>query len=251
MAQAEPGADEWTKGLHRAMLVRVGPAETRAVLHDDFHHFRLRLRHDGTAVLAATSEMLRGPYSLCPRAGEELSQLAGRPLAGGAAGLSLRLQCTHQFELTALAMAASARGQDCRYELGVAVEDAERFSGWIARDGQRLLDCRIDHERFTAPEQFAGQALGAGFTGWAAAQLTPDLAEAALLLRRGVILARARRHLPRLDALGHAPPSANCWVQQPATAEQAKRHYGVVRDYSGSGVPLDRDDEDWLAGATR
>lgn len=243
------GAEEWTKGLHRALRVRVGPDETRAILHDDFHHFRLRLRHDGTTVLAATSEMLRGPYSLCPRAGEELKQLAGRPLAGGAAGLSLRQQCTHQFELAALAMAASGRGQDCHYAMGVRTEDAERFSGWIARDGQRLLDCRIEDQTFTAPQAFAGQPLGAGFTGWAAARLAPELAEAALLLRRAVILARARRHLPRLDALGHAPANGNCWVQQPATAVQAKRHYGVVRDYSQGRVPFDRDDQDWLVGA--
>lgn len=246
-----PAADEWTKGLHRSIKARAGRDETRAVLHDDFHHFRLRLRHDGAVVLALTSEMLRGPYSLCPRAGEQLMQLAGHPLSGSVAGLALRMQCTHQFELAAVAMAASARGRDCDYELGVVVEGAENFSGWIARDGRRLLDCRIDQDRFTAPGAFAGQPLGAGFTGWATAQLAPDLAEAALLLRRGVILARARRHLPRLDALGHAPPTGNCWVQQPAMAEQARRHYGVVRDFSQGGVPIDQADQDWLEGATR
>lgn len=244
-------AEEWALGLHRAILIQPGPGECRALLHDDFHHFHLIVSHDGQTVTAVRARTLRGPYSLCPRAGDELTQLVGLPLVPAtlptSRAVTLRHQCTHQFELAALAIAAAARGQALRYDLAVEARDHDSFHGTVARDGARLLDWQVEADLIASPADIAGRALGIGFSQWAAEALPPDLAEAALVLRRGFILARARRHVPRLDSLRSALANGNCWVQQPERADSALRLRGVVRDYSGGTVPVDQADRDWLA----
>ena len=40
--------------------------EVRGLLEDDFHHFGVRLRHDGKRVTAITGEDIRVPWSACP-----------------------------------------------------------------------------------------------------------------------------------------------------------------------------------------
>lgn len=248
-------SEEWALGLHRAIVIAVGRHESRGVLHDDFHHFRVAVRHDGARVLAVAAETRRGPYSLCPRAGEELARLAGLALPRSvdtvSGAVSLRLQCTHQFDLAALVIAATSRGRDCRYDVAVRADSAEAFSGAVARDGAQLLAWRAAHGALLGPEPFTGQSLGVGFSQWVARTLEPGLAEAALVLRRGFVLASARRHIPRLDSLASALPTGNCWVQQAGTAETAARLHGVVRDYSAGTVPIDQDGLDWLAAAGR
>lgn len=241
---------EWALGLHRTILIAVGAGESRGVLHDDFHHFRVVVRHDGASVGAVAAETLRGPYSLCARAGDELARLTGLPLSRAVGdvsdAVSVRLQCTHQFDLAALTIAATARGEGCRYDAAVRADGPEQFSGSVRRDGIELLAWTAQEGGIVKPAPFAGRALGVGFSQWVAEALEPGLAESALVLRRAFVLARARRHIPRLDSLRSALPTGNCWVQQPGTAETAARLHGVVRDYSGSAVPVDRADIDWL-----
>lgn len=248
-----PGREEWALGLHRAIRIALLPGECRALLHDDFHHFRLILRHQDHVVTDVVTQTRRGPYSLCARAGEELSALRGLPLArdtfAASRAVAMRLQCTHQFELAALAVAAAGRGEGLHYDLAVRADDAGRFSGCVARDGRELLTWTVADDRIAAPEPFAGRVLGIGFSRWAAQSLPPEQAEAALVLRRGFVLARARRHVPRLDSLRSALPNGNCWVQQADRADSALRLHGVVRDYSGGTVPIDAADQAWLAGA--
>lgn len=245
-----PVPEEWTLGLHRTIRIAVGAGECRGVLHDDFHHFRVTVKHEDGVVRSVEAQTLRGPYSLCARAGEELAGLAGAPLArtmdAAGEGLSARLQCTHQFDLATLAIAAAGRNADCRYDAGVRVEGPELFRGSVSRDGVELFGWQVTESTISDPPPFQGRELGVGFAQWARAALDPDAAEAALILRRTFVLARARRHIPRLDSLPSATPTGNCWVQQPGTAETAARLRGVVRDYSGGAVPMTAADLAWL-----
>lgn len=247
------GAAVEAGGFHRSIVLAVGAAGARGVLHDDFHHFRVTVRHADGVVSAVAAETRRGPYSLCPRAGDELDKLVGQPLTpriGEMLGaVSARLQCTHQLDLAALTIAAAARGAPRRYAVAVSAPVDDRCAGTVTRDGQAVLAWVTDGTKISQPAPFAGLELGAGFSAWTASQLDEDLAEAALVLRRGIVLSRSRRHLPRLDRLGHAPATGNCWVQQDGTAETATRLRGVVRDYSDGAVPFDQADRDWLAGA--
>jgi hypothetical protein len=242
---------EWTLGLHRTILIAVGAAEARGVLHDDFHHFRVSLKHDGETVRAVTAQTRRGPYSLCSRAGKELAMLEGLSLSGRIgdtnAAVSARLQCTHQLDLAGLVIAAAARGAGRRYGVSVSVAGEERFAGLVMRDGEEVLAWQVQAGHIVDPGPFAGRSIGAGFAGWVADELPDDLGEAALVLRRCCVLARSRRHIPRLDSMTSAPLTGNCWVQQPGSAERAKRLRGVVRDYSAGAVPDDPEDLAWLA----
>lgn len=246
-----PVPEQWTLGLHRTIRIAVGEGECRGILHDDFHHFRVTVRHADGVVRSVEAQTLRGPYSLCARVGAELAGLVGAPLSrtmdAAAEGLSARLQCTHQFDLATLAIAAAGRNADCRYDAGVRVEGPELFRGSVCRDGVELFGWQVAESTITDPPPFAGRALGVGFAQWARTAHDPDAAEAALVLRRAFVLARARRHIPRLDSLPSALPTGNCWVQQPGTAETAARLHGVVRDYSAGAVPIDCADLDWLA----
>lgn len=251
---ADPaGIEQGLLGLHRSIRVVPGQNLCRALLHDDFHHFRLTLRHDGAAVTGISTETRRGPYSLCARAGAELAVLTGLPLVHNPFAVSraatLRHQCTHQFELAALAVAAAGRAEALRYDLAVRADAPERFSGEAVRDGRTLLAWTVEQDRIVTAGPFAGRGLRIGFSQWAAAELPADLAEAALVLQRAFILARARRHIPRLDSLRSAVPTGNCWVQQVDRADSALRLHGVVRDYSDGTVPFDAADQAWLAEA--
>jgi hypothetical protein len=58
-----------TAALHGVIRLAGRQGEMRAALEDDFHHFRVVLCHDGSYVLAVSSEGLRVPYSLCPAPG--------------------------------------------------------------------------------------------------------------------------------------------------------------------------------------
>ena len=55
---AEP-MDMAESGMHRIVRIAVRPGMARAIIIDDFHHFRIGLRHDGQAVTALCSRAAR------------------------------------------------------------------------------------------------------------------------------------------------------------------------------------------------
>ena len=242
-----------TGTLHRVIRLAGRPGEVRVTVEDDFHHFRVRLHHDGTCVTAVGAEGLRSPYTLCPAAGGELVALVGMPLSTDpTAALRVadaRQQCTHQIDIAALAVAAAARGTlTRRYDIAVpdAMFGVERHAR-LKRDGVELLDWVLDGYAIAAPLPFAGLGLGTGFTDWVANRLDDEAAEAALVLRRGVFVAGGRPKKEWLDSLVHSPASGGCWVQQPAQHERALRIRGSSLDFTGRAELLAGEDGRWLA----
>ena len=102
------------KAMNRRIEIATRPHEARAVVEDDFHHFRVTLRHADGVVTEALSRALRWPNALCPVAGERLSELVGMPLNASSAAVlghtDARQQCTHMIDIAGLAVAAAARG---------------------------------------------------------------------------------------------------------------------------------------------
>jgi hypothetical protein len=237
--------------FNRVLRLVPGDGECRAILQDDFHHFRIVVGHAGGRVTVIRAETKRGPYSLCPAAGQALSALVGTPLTLRAGevlgGIDSRMQCTHQLDLAAFAIAAAARGRAREY--GVTVPDLVNGTtrATVMRDGAEVLAWTVRDYAVVDPEPFAGRSLGEGFSNWVAHTLEGDCAEAALVLRRAVFVSRGRAMLHELNREPHARPTGNCWVQQPGRAELASRDTTGVRDHSTSGVPLDADDAAWLA----
>lgn len=239
--------------LNRVVRVAVANGVARAAVEDDFHHFRLTIRHAGGVVESLTAEGFRSPYSLCPAAGERLQELVGFKLTPKATDVFLhtdaRLQCTHQFDLAALAITAAARGEGREYQINVPDLVDGRTNATLRSGGRQVLSWIVEEYGVVAPAPFRGLALGRGFTDWVSKNLDAEQAEAALVLRRGVFVSRGRRMLEELDAQIHAPDRGGCWVRQPGRAEGARRNVRSWRDFSADPGGLTRSDDAWLAFA--
>lgn len=241
-------------GLNRVIRLRAGADEVRAAIEDDFHHFRVSIRHDGHRVTGVEADALRQPFSLCGAAGSRLEALVGEHLVHDTT-LFFRhhdalLQCTHQFDLATLAIAMAARGTGVR-KYHAFVEDhgdagaARRAT--LRRDDVEILSWRFLDGVIEAPGRYSGRALGRGFTAWAGTSLGADQAEAALVLRRAVFISNGRGRTEELDRAPHAAPRGGCWVQQPERAPLALRQKGTSLDFSQRPDLLTAGDERWLA----
>jgi hypothetical protein len=239
--------------LHRTVRVAVGDGEARAVVEDDFHRFRVTIGHEAGVVTRAEAEAFRFPYSLCPAAGERLTEIVGMAVTPLMADVfrrtDARLQCTHQFDLAALAVAAAARGTARRYDVEVPDPVDGSTVATLDRDGARVMAWRVEAYAIAAPARFDGISLGAGFTDWVTANLDTDEAEAALVLRRGVFISRGRAMIEALDRAPHAMTTGGCWVQQPGRSRTATREIGSARDFTGGAHVLTAADDAWLAFA--
>lgn len=224
--------------------------EARAALEDDFHHFRITLRHEFEHVVQLDGEAPRRPYTLCPSAIAQLPALHGMRLDAIASTVTRATdasqQCTHLLDLAGLAIAAAANRRALRrYDIEVADRVNGRTQALLARDGHPCLDWRLQHGDICAPAPFAGVSLSQGLARWALQELDPDTAEAAIALRRCAMISVGRQK--NLDLQVHAEPTGRCFVQQPGRAETALRVIRSTRDFSTSARDLCAEDERWLA----
>lgn len=239
------------RALHRRIEVATAPGEARAVVEDDYHHFRVLIRHRRGQVVEAASQALRSPTVLCPVAGERLSELHGMALdPSSAAALGhtdARQQCTHMIDIAGLAIAAAARGIDRRSYAAVVPDRQEGVTHPVLyRDGSPVLSWRMTGATITNPAPFKDLNIGSGFTGWVRRELGLEEAEAALVLRRAVSISGGRG--VDLDAPGRKGPMGRCWTWQPERAPEAiaGRNVGSTLDFSGRADELTRADQAWL-----
>jgi hypothetical protein len=228
-----------------------GLAVVVADLDDDFHRFRVTLRHDGNVVREVAGEGLRFPWSTCPDAAGPLRTLEGAPLApratAAAAHADPRSTCTHMFDLAALAMAHAAADRTVRqYDAEIPARVGHRTCARLWRDGDLVLDWTVDDRTglVDAPP-YSDAPWQGGFMRWADAALDPDAAEAAIVLRRAVtigmgrgmdldVYARAQEIAPVMNAI--------CYTFQSPQVEVALRHRGATRDRARAPEALLADD---------
>jgi len=239
-------------GMNRIIRLAAREGEARAAIEDDFHHFRVVVRHDGGKVTGARSFTARAPYSLCAAADSRLDALVGQPVTSELTVLTrdidARQQCTHQFDLACLAIAMAARGRGARsYHAIVDDSENDRFRASLVRDGVEVLAWDMDDDIIVGPGPFAGRSIHGGFTAFVAQNLSGDEAEAALVLRRAVFITSGRGVDEWIDSLTHALNTGGCWVQQAERHQQALRNKGSTIDFSGHVDRLTADDSDWLA----
>jgi hypothetical protein len=233
-----------TSGYRRR--IRLVGSDGRVVgdLEDDFHHFRVTVDHDRRCVIAVKGEGIRFPWSTCPLAAEALLPIVGMPLSSRSTAVghvtAARDNCTHMFDLAGLAVAHAGRGPVTRQYDVFAPDPPPARAASLDRDGVRVFAWDVDEERILNPPQFAGVPLRAGFLAWAEANLDPDLAEAAIVLRRALHIAHGRMSdLDVLDTGAALMPmmSGSCYTFTPGRAEVGLRMKGSTRDFS------DRPDE--------
>lgn len=239
----------------RIELVRHGSVtagQVRAVLEDDFHHFRVALDYADGRVAAAIGEAVRFPFTACPGATGPLQALAGMALDPIAHSVmqhtDATLQCTHMFDLAGLAIALAARGDARRlYEITVPRHVDGRSHARLVRDGVPVLDWEVEGSTILGPAPYAGVDMRAGLARWALTSLPAQEAEAVLALRRCALIALGR--LKDIDREPHAHLTGRCYAQQPQRAPQAMRIVGSTWDFTDRPAALCSDDAAWLRGA--
>jgi hypothetical protein len=229
-----------TTGIYRRRIVVVADGDVvRAGIEDDPHHFRVTLRHDGARVLEISGEGVRFPWSACANAAPELEVLWGAPLAPRMTAVGAltdaRQQCTHLYDLAGLAMACAARGEmRLQYDIAVPEPILGPTRVTLAKNGAPLLAWAIANGTIQGPAPFAGVALVGKFLGWAQENLSPELFEAAVILRRACMIARCRIYsldsVPNAAALKAEPN--RCFTQQPQRAATATRMLGTSIDWT-------------------
>jgi len=233
-------ADPSTPYRRRVRMRRVDDHVSVCDLEDDFHRFRVTITHDRERVLRAEGESLRFPWSTCPDAAGPLHALEGMPLSIRITAASQhtdpRANCTHMFDAAALAIAHAARGRDEQRQYDVEVTpDATPPNPKLWRDGELLIDLQLEGQQITAPSELAGAPWRGGFMAWADANLEPDAAEAAMVLRRATEIGLGRGM--DLDGLPTAEPLLElmegvCFTMTRGVVEHAQRNYLSIRDYA-------------------
>jgi len=206
-------------------------------MEDDYHSFVVTILHDGRAIEGVEVESVRTPWATCPMAARAMQALVGLPLAEG-----LRITaetrasaCTHMLDQAALAIAHAAHGTP-RLEYRMEVEaDADRVvRAQLDRDGRRLLDWRVV-KGVVEGGAFDGLSV-ASLTRHGAERLSPDVREAATVLRRAIHVSGARAI--DMDAIATAGSitatlAATCYSLLPENRGEARRNLGSARDFSG------------------
>jgi hypothetical protein len=230
------------------IATRVGIA--RAVVEDDFHHFRVEVKYEGGIVRHVRGHARRFPWATCPAAYGPLTQLVGMPLSPNASAVreqsEQRLQCTHIFDLAGLAIAAAARNvRHRRYEAAVPDRIDGETQPRLFRDKEPVLSWQLDGDIIRSPKPYVGISVRAGFVPWAIQNLTQDEAEAAIVLRRALFVSNGRGR--DLDAQPTAAAKSGCYTQQPERVASAFRVIGSTRDFTHYPSLADPLDTQWLS----
>ncbi|MFN8036745.1 MAG: DUF2889 domain-containing protein [Acidimicrobiia bacterium] len=232
-------ADRRGSYRRRIRLVSTEPGTVVGDLEDDFHRFRVTLRHGDGAVRSVRAESLRFPWSACPAAADPLHGLEGMTLAtrftAAMERLNPRRTCTHMFDLAALCITHAARETARRqYDLEVPPRDGHRIEPRLWRDGGLLLHFVLEERELVSPPPYSDVPWRGGFIQWADGALDPETAEAAIVLRRASEIGMGRgMDLDTLDTAESLLPimSGSCFTMQPGVAEHATRNKVSIRDY--------------------
>ena len=240
--QPDPNVDAYRRAVRLMTLPPDddGSPGVVADLDDDFHRFRVTLRHDGDRVVSVEGEGLRFPWTTCPDAANPLRTLVGAPLSprptAAAAHADPKANCTHMFDLAALAMAhAGAQRSGTRlYEAEIPRRFDRKTRARLWRDRELVLDWMVDdHTGIVDTPPYSDAPWQGGFMQWVDANLDADAAEAAIVLRRAVTIGHGRgMDLDIYDRASDIAPMmiAVCYTFQPPQVEVALRHKGATRD---------------------
>jgi hypothetical protein len=248
--------------LHRRIKLVSEGGIARGAVEDDFHHFEVRITHDGKQVQGIIGKSWRGPWDTCAGAADDA--VIGR-LRGVAIGTDMMrrkglpdplLQCTHLYEVALLTIAQAARGGARIYDIAVPTRAGRtrfpsvgadgiirphpmgvdgRTTATLQRDGAPVLEWTIDGETIVSPDRFAG-VRQRDLSRWIAEHDVDDeLAEAIKVLRRGLHISGGRiqpvRQIPSAAFQGSGGGAA-CFTFQPENAPLAWRRDDDLLDFT-------------------
>ncbi len=234
----------------RIRVVASSPDVVEAGIEDDFHHFRLTLRHDAERVRSIESRAHRIPWTTCDDAGGALQLLEGMPLRPSCLAVGRWTdpyqQCTHMFDIAGLAAAHAYRSVRDPTSDRIRQYDAIVPYGFnqgaprdvrLWHDHTLVLAWTIQGDRCVAPAPFSDVAFTGGFFRWADTSLPPDDAEAAIVLRRACTIGMGRgMDQDQWNSAAEVSSGSTgvCYSQQPERRNVALRVRGNVLDFDAN-----------------
>ncbi len=241
MSESETQQRPYGEGIYRRRIqLNTEGSSVIGNLEDDFHRFRVRLEHDGTAVQSIVGESARYPWTTCPSAAAQLQSLVGMTLSESAAAAARhtdpRQQCTHFFDLASCTITHAASNRSTRtYDIEVPDRTDNKTSPKLSVDGRPVLAWEVEESKIVAPEPYAGRLIGAGFQKWLEATFDLENQEYGLLLRRACTISLGRfvslDQYSSAGELGHRTLGI-CFSYQTENVDRARRAYGMTREFS-------------------
>lgn len=218
-----------------------------AALEDGAHGFRSTVFHDCERVTEVKGESVRVPTTVCPGAVNIIRQLEGVEIGLDSLELARRVDprsnCTHLFDLTALAIQHAVRGNSVRtWDVIVPDDDSDgRSSISVELDGQCLHRWTVSNWVITEHDRLCEQSLGKGFTRKLMELYSGDELDAALILQKGYLVSHSRRYLTSEGPISDheaATMRGACYAYQPDLIKNARRNAGYSRDFSDTPEAL-------------
>jgi hypothetical protein len=162
---------------------------------DNVHDFTVSVSHDETLITQVTAHAARFPWTTCPAAIGRLKRLEGLPVAARLSdSIDQTQHCTHMLDVAKLAVRHIARGGARTYTVTVqSGEDPTTCIAAVHRDGVRVFLWRVVKNVIDEPQSLRGHQTH-GRADWPPAISNDgDLHEAAMILRRSLLVFRGRR----------------------------------------------------------
>jgi len=128
--------------------------------------------------------------------------------------------CTHLFDIARFAITQSVRGGRRQYDVTIPDRIDQKTVAEVSRDGEPVFRWHVEQLEVTAPPAFAGHTL-VGRAVWPEGSIADDDAlEAALILRRALVIFRGRMpEYPTIKRADQVPGGfGTCFTYQPENA---------------------------------
>lgn len=238
-----PVSPDYGTGCFRRLVrtIRV-PGKVLTTLDDTHHSMWLLMHLADDRVSDVEACVARGPATSCNTAPLPLERLRGLSVHEGMGALRERLppalNCTHLMDLAHWAFQVAPGQSPFKREVLIEVPDEADNPVWITveRDGETVHRWLVRDHQVIEPSHLAGQPLMKGFLAWARENFSGEDLDLAIMLQRGVFVARGRRHLVDLSPplpLNAAPGMRNaCHSYSDPHFETATGIVGYVRDFT-------------------
>ncbi|WP_317929397.1 DUF2889 domain-containing protein [Halioxenophilus sp. WMMB6] len=242
-----PFNPNYGKGIFRRRIKLLGSAEqVVAELEDCNHGFRSTVQHNGQRVTGIVGESIRFPLTTCGGATDKIEQLVGIGLDADLKALAQKsdpkMNCTHLYDLTVLAIQHALRGEDIRLWDVVIPDEVDNFTeASVSLNGELILKWGVGSWSIVDGD-LKGKSLGSGFGQWAARHYLGLEREAAFILQKGYFVSNARRadmsQLQGKPVTETEQMSGVCYSYSPEVVVNAVRTMNATRDFTETEAQL-------------
>lgn len=252
LPEFEPNPEYGSGAYRRRIRLRNDAGEVVGLLDDNNHAIWVRVRHSEGRVSDICGGFHRWPTNGCPSAGVNLKELVGVELTAPwgqlyQGGLPRR-NCTHMFDLAALALRHAARDEPQRvWDAVVPDATGDMLSASVSLNGRFVHDWLLREDIIEAPVGLAGVHILKNFLPQAEARFSGDELEGALVLRMAAFVSIARRYVTDDLArpLRNSPARKGvCHAYSGERYEQSVQRIGTVVDMS-AGITEQPEPPEW------